>query len=187
MQALTKQLLQKNLNTSVDDPTLNNNLQASAVLVLMVDGVNGLDLVLTRRAYHLKNHPGQISFAGGTREKQDSSLYHTALREAEEEIGLPEETVEILGSFEGNETITGFYMSPVVGFSDYQGPWLTDPGEVHSILTVPLDWAMEANRWREEAGFFRGQKRTYLAAWWQGQLIWGATAQLLENLRKQIN
>ena len=182
---LTKELLAQNLLPTIEQP-LANDLQASAVLVLVMEANHGLDLVLTRRAYHLKNHPGQISFAGGVYDEQDSDLYQTALREAEEEIGLPSESVEVLGSFKGNETSSGFYMTPIVGFSYYQNPWQTDPNEVHSVLRIPLDWAMNAEHWRKESAYSHGEKNHYLASWWQGQLIWGATAQLLENLRCQL-
>ncbi len=179
--------LQLALKSPIIDNQVVSTLEASAILILLREHNHHLELVLTRRAYHLNNHPGQICFAGGRKEIHDKDLIATAIREAHEEIGLPPESVEILGEFNGIETISGFLMTPIVGFSQFQGEWKTDPEEVHSMLTIPLDWAMEPNRWRKEYGVFRGTKHSYLTAWWQGQLIWGATAQILHNLSNIVN
>jgi len=163
------------------------DLAASAILILLRETNNTLEMVLTRRAFNLKNHPGQICFAGGRKETGDTDLIQTALREAHEEIGLPLQQVDIIGCFEGLETISGFWMTPVVAYTNYRGDWKIDPEEVHSMLTIPLDWAMSKNRWRKEYGYFRGRLREYYCAWWQGQLIWGATAQILSNMSLLVN
>ena len=168
-------------------PKQHPQLEPSAILILLRHQNHNLEMILTRRAFHLKNHPGQISFAGGRQEPDDNNLEQTAIREANEEIGLPLENIEILGNFEGIETISGFWMTPIIGYTDYQGEWTTDSNEVHSMFSIPLDWAMQKNRWRKENGIFRQQKRSYHCAWWKGQLIWGATAQILNNMNQIIN
>jgi 8-oxo-dGTP pyrophosphatase MutT (NUDIX family) len=168
-------------------PEQSKQLESSAILILLRQQNQNLEMILTRRAFHLKNHPGQLSFAGGRQESNDDNLEQTAIREANEEIGLPSEQVEILGNFKGIETISGFWMTPIIGYTDYQGDWNIDANEVHSMFSIPLDWAMQQNRWRVEHGIFKGEKRNYLCAWWQGQLIWGATAQILNNMNRLLH
>ncbi len=162
-------------------------LQSAAVLVLLVDSMNGLDVVLTRRAKHLKHHPGQISFPGGKAEPTDKDLIATALREAHEEIGLPIEDLQILGSFPGSETISQFQVAPIVAYSDFQQDWVTDPDEVQQVIHIPLDWLLDDSHWRVETGIFQKNLRNYHACWWQQHLIWGVTGQLLKNLRLLVN
>lgn len=164
-----------------------SRLQPAAVLVLLVDSLNGLEVVLTRRAKHLKHHPGQISFPGGKAEPSDKDLIHTALREAHEEIGLPIDSIQILGSFPGSETISQFQVTPIVAYSDFQHDWVIDHNEVQQVIQVPLDWLLHESNWRVETGIFRKNKHHYYACWWQQHLIWGATGQLIKNLRQLVN
>ncbi len=178
-----RSILQQNTPLSKTE----TSLDSSAILILLREQNQQTEMVLTRRAFHLNNHPGQICFAGGRYEDSDKDLIQTAIREAHEEIGLPRDRVEILGSFRGIETISGFWMTPIVAYTDFQGDWCIDSKEVHSMLSIPLDWAMQKHRWRQENGYFRGQLRSYYCAWWQGQLIWGATAQVLNNMSQLVN
>ncbi len=158
-------------------------LQPAAVLVLLTDSLYGLDVVLTRRAAHLRNHPGQISFPGGKAEDEDKNLIATALREAHEEIGLPYEHVKILGQFLGSETISQFKVTPIVAYSTFKQDWTVDSNEVQQVIKVPLDWLVDDKNWRIESAFFRQKKYRYHVCWWQKHLIWGATAELINNLR----
>ena len=187
MNAISIAKLKSKFDTPVAMPEQSNPLEPSAILILLRQQNHHLEMILTRRAFHLKNHPGQLSFAGGRQEKEDRNLEQTAIREAHEEIGLPLDAIEILGNFGGIETISGFWMTPIIAYTDYQGDWTIDSNEVHSMFSIPLEWAMQKDRWREENGFFRGEKRTYLCAWWKGQLVWGATAQILNNMNKLFN
>jgi len=168
-------------------PEQSKLLEPSAILILLRQQNHTIEMILTRRAFHLKNHPGQLSFAGGRQEDADQNLQQTAIREAHEEIGLPLEQVEVIGCFKGIETISGFWMTPIIAYTDYQGEWTIDTNEVHSMFSIPLDWAMQKNRWREENGIFRGERRSYYCAWWKGQLVWGATAQILNKMNQLIH
>lgn len=168
-------------------PLIDHTLKSAAVLVLLIPSQTGLEVVLTRRAPWLKHHPGQISFPGGQFEKSDLNLIDTAMREANEEIGLPLENLKILGSFEGCETISDFYVTPIVAFSTFKGPWHCDKNEVSEIIQVPFSWFINDLNWRLENGQFMGREHQYLVSWWDSHLIWGATARLTANLRKQLS
>ena len=90
----------------------NRVLKPAAVLVPIIEGTGGLRVVLTKRSSVLKHHPGQVAFPGGKVDETDADIFHTALREAEEEIGLNRQNVEILGQLPDHETVTGFSMTP---------------------------------------------------------------------------
>ncbi len=156
----------------------------AAVLVALIESHSGLDIVLTRRAKHLRHHPGQVSFPGGKWDKSDHTLLDTAVREAQEEIALPSEQLKILGTFPGHKTTSGFDVTPIVAFSNYAGPWTPDFNEVDSVLTVPLSWVIDESRWRIETGIFKGEPHQYRVSWWKRYLIWGATAEMLFNFRR---
>lgn len=178
--------LSSRLQQPVKTQSSTSGLQPAAVLVLLVDSLNGLEVVLTRRAKNLKHHPGQISFPGGKAESSDKNLIATASRETYEEIGLPSDSVQILGSFPGSETISQFQVTPIVAYSDFQHDWTIDHNEVQQVIQVPLDWLLHEGNWRVEIGVFREKEHHYYACWWQKHLIWGATGQLIKNLRQQI-
>ncbi|MEM8786459.1 MAG: CoA pyrophosphatase, partial [Pseudomonadota bacterium] len=110
----------------------------AGVLVPLVEREAGLNLILTRRSEHLPTHAGQISFPGGSQDPDDRDAVDTALREAEEEIGLQRRLVDIAGSLDRYETGTGFILNPVVGFVDPAFTPRADPGEVAEVFEVPL-------------------------------------------------
>ncbi len=167
------------------DP-VHESYQPSAVLIALIFSEQQWNIVITRRAKHLKHHPGQNSFPGGKWSPQDPSLIQTAIREAEEEIGLPAESVEILGTFPGHRTSSGFYITPIVAKCNYNGCWKVDHNEVDSVFNFPLTCALDENMWRMENTLWKGIKRTYPVCWWNNHLIWGATAELLSNFRKAL-
>ncbi|MGE5314849.1 MAG: NUDIX hydrolase, partial [Acidobacteriota bacterium] len=113
----------------------------SAVLVPIIEADDGsFDLLLTKRTDRVEHHKGQISFPGGAADPQDESLTATALREAFEEIGLPEDAVRVLGVLDQVWTPSGFLITPIVGIIDSPMPLLApSPAEVEEILIVPLE------------------------------------------------
>lgn len=157
----------------------------SAVLVT-VTADEAPFLVLTRRSAHLKKHAGQISFPGGRVDDSDRDLTHTALREAEEEIGLPADEVELCGYLPDMLTGTGYRITPVVARTHQSHEALAtsliaNPQEVDEVLFVPLSLALNVENYDS---FLREDKDVTWRSWRltsDGHVIWGATAAILHH------
>jgi 8-oxo-dGTP pyrophosphatase MutT (NUDIX family) len=157
----------------------------AGVLVPLYYKRGGLHAVFTKRREDLRRHPGEISFPGGRRDDTDPDLQFTALREAEEEIGLPPEDLEILGALQPTPTIaTGYAIYPFVGLIEPGHTWALSAREVAEVIEVPLS-ALEEGYARRRL-VRRGlpiRTDTYLV---DGRLIWGATARILADLFDRI-
>ena len=154
----------------------------AAVLVPVVNRDEGLTMLLTQRSADLPDHPGQISFPGGRVEPEDASLADAALREATEEVGLPRERVEVLGELPHYETVTGFRVTPVVGWVEPPFALLPDPVEVADVFEVPLEHFLDEKNHRIDSRVWQGRERRYYAMPYGERYIWGATAGMLKNL-----
>lgn len=155
----------------------------AAVLIALVAYEEGVKLLLTERAAHLHDHAGQVSFPGGRIETSDASPQDAALREAQEEIGLSPDFVEVLGSMPAYMTATGFSIIPVVSLVQPGFTVMADPFEVAEIFEVPLAFLMDPSNHRiYEATLDDGRVRQYYAMPYDGHFIWGATAGMLRNL-----
>lgn len=154
----------------------------ASVLIPLIAYEDGLKILLTQRTAHLYDHPGQISFPGGRSDPEDISPEFTALREAEEEIGLPKNKVEVLGCLPHYLTITGYQVTPVVGLVVPGHNYQADEFEVADIFEVPLSFLMnphhhEHRQWQSPEG-----ERRFYAMPYENKFIWGATAGMLRNL-----
>jgi len=159
----------------------------AAVLVPLVERPAGLTVLLTQRTDHLENHAGQISFPGGRAEDDDSGPLATALREAEEEIGLKRhQVVEIAGFLEPYQTATGFLISPVVGFVEPDFELTLDTFEVAEAFEVPLDFILNPRHQESRCMTYKGQERRFYVIPYENRYIWGATAAMLIGLAKKI-
>lgn len=159
----------------------------AAVLIPMVMRPEGVRVMLTQRAAHLHDHAGQISFPGGRVELADPTPVDTALREAQEETGLPQDRVEVLNSMPEYLTSTGFSITPVVSLVRPDFAPAPDVFEVADIFEVPLDLLMDPSNHRlYEARLPDGRVRRYYAIPWGERFIWGATAGMLRNLYKSL-
>ncbi len=165
------------LNPKVD--RVRRDLRAAAVLVPIVATDAGLQVVLTKRASHLAHHPGQIAFPGGKVDAQDAGPADAALREAREEIGLDRASVRILGTLPDHETVTGYRMTPVVGFIPEMPRFAPDPAEVAEVFAVPLTFLRHLPNFRVESRNWQGQPRHYYTVPYGPYYIWGATARVL--------
>ncbi len=156
----------------------------AAVLIPLIDRPDDLSVLLTIRADDLKHHAGQISFPGGRLEACDAGAVEAALRETEEEIGLAREFVEVIGVLPDHVVISGFRVTPVVGFVRPGFELLLDPTEVAGTFEAPLrhllDPSTHARRWRR----IGDQDVETLDLPWGTFNIWGATAGMLLTLRE---
>ena len=157
-------------------------LKQAAVLVAITERA---ELILTKRSQSLKHHPGQIAFPGGRQDDTDRDLVHTALREAEEEIGLKPTDVTVLGALPSHETVTNYVATPIVGIVPSGLTFAPEAGEVSEVFTVPLahvtnlvNFAIEGRRWQ-------GTQRHYYTVPYGPYYIWGATARMLHGLAEQ--
>ncbi|MEI7679773.1 MAG: CoA pyrophosphatase [Betaproteobacteria bacterium] len=158
----------------------------AAVLVPLVQRVDGIHVLLTQRSAHLRDHPNQISFPGGRVEGGDENRIATALREAEEEIGLAPQHIDVLGTLPVHEMSSGFRIHPVVGWIEPPFDLTLDPFEVASAFEVPLAHFLDPANHVRRYYFFNNRDRYYLAMPYQGRYIWGATAGMLYSLYRQI-
>jgi 8-oxo-dGTP pyrophosphatase MutT (NUDIX family) len=155
----------------------------AAVLVALVDRPEPT-MLLTRRNEALRKHPGQIAFAGGRADPEDAGPIATALREAEEEVGMPPSAVHVIGRDHAYVTGTGFSIVPVIGIVPPDLPLMPREFEVADIFEVPMAFALErANQVRKSAEF-SGTTRHFYEILWQEWRIWGATAAMIVNLSR---
>lgn len=159
----------------------------AAVLVPLVLGGAEPTLLLTRRTAHLHDHPGQIAFPGGRVDAGDVSPEATALREAEEEIGLAPGCVELIGRLpEYAITATGFRVTPVVGLVHAPLALRLDSFEVAEAFQPPLSFLLDPANRRRGRIEHQGVVREFWAMPWQGYDIWGATAGMIVSLAEQV-
>lgn len=155
--------------------------RAAAVLVPIVKRHDELSVLFTKRTDHLNNHPGQISFPGGHTEEDDETAAHAALRETEEEVGLPDRYIQVIGQLNDYVTRTGFRVTPIVGLVDYPYPMDPDDHEVAEVFEVPLSFLMDPANHQKCSRVFMGKRRYFWAMPYNDYYIWGATAGMLRN------
>lgn len=159
-------------------------LRPAGVLVAVWLRPDGPRLILTKRASHLKHHPGQIAFPGGKVDAGDADATAAALREAHEEVGLS--GAEVLGILPVHETVTGFSMTPVLGLVRHEFVPVAEAGEVEEVFTVPLSHVLNPGSYTVERRLWRGQWRRYYACPYGPYYIWGATARVLRGLADRV-
>ena len=169
----------------LDDEAMGAGITPAAVLVAIVERSDPT-VILTLRPETMRKHPGQISFPGGRIDPGDDGPIAAALREAEEEIGLPPSAVEIIGLADVYRTITGFEVTPVVGIVPPDLPLSPHPGEVAAMFEAPLHYLLDPAHQHVRSAMWRGQERHYYEIDYEGRRIWGATAAMIVNLSRRL-
>jgi 8-oxo-dGTP pyrophosphatase MutT (NUDIX family) len=176
-------LLGSDLRDAIVRP--DQTVMPAAVLVPITDRPDP-GILLTVRSSELRRHGGQVAFPGGRIDPEDDGPVAAALREAEEEIGLPRELVDIVGVADGYRTITGFEVTPIIGVVPPDLTLVPHIAEVATIFEVPLSFLLEPANHIEKAMKWQGGERRYFEMEWEGFRIWGATAAMIVNLGRRL-
>ncbi|GJL98690.1 MAG: hypothetical protein DHS20C07_03700 [Methyloligella sp.] len=157
-------------------------VKEAAVLVSFLHREDQSRLILTRRTLSLSNHKGQIAFPGGKIDKEDLSPSHAAIREANEEIGINQAQIKVLGKLPLYQTVTGYNITPIVG--ELSPPFIFKKAEdeVDEIFELPVEFMMDVKNFKRESVIYEGERREFWALPFNDYYIWGATAAILREL-----
>jgi 8-oxo-dGTP pyrophosphatase MutT (NUDIX family) len=169
----------------LDEEEKGGGTTPAAVLVAVVERRHPT-VILTLRPETMRRHPGQISFPGGRIDPGDDGPVAAALREAEEEIGLPPFEVDVIGVADIYRTVTGFEVTPVVGIVPPDLPLSPHPGEVAAMFEAPLHYLLDPAHHVQRSAVWRGRERHYYEIDYEGRRIWGATAAMIVNLSRRL-
>ena len=182
--------LRENLTQEAAKPSkLKEKLLAAAILVLFVQ-INGeWNILFTRRTNGVRTHQGEVSFPGGAYENEDISLLQTALREADEEIGIDSGDVEILGGLEPIQTITQYFVYPYIGILKWPVDFTVNDDEVERVFMIPVDWLMDETNYYEKSHTLNGNVFRQVIHYkdYDGEHLWGFTARVTQQILKLIS
>lgn len=167
-----------------DLPLDDASVRPAAVLVPVTDRPDP-GVILTQRAETLRRHAGQVAFPGGRIDPGEDEIT-AALREAEEEIGLPPHLVQVIGTADRYRTGTGYAVTPVVGVVPPDLPVVPSEAEVASVFEVPLAFLLDHANHQQASVDWQGRTRHYYEIHWQDRRIWGATAAMIVNLARRL-
>jgi 8-oxo-dGTP pyrophosphatase MutT (NUDIX family) len=180
--------LQQQLAAAPSPPLLSSKGRIPAAVLIVIVATEQPYFILTERRADLKNHPGQISFPGGGVEITDRDILHTALREAEEEIGLDPSLVQVLGYLPELHTLSSAYVvTPVVASLQAPPTLLINPQEVTSLIELPLTAIVPTSLFQTETWRVEQTSRTSYTLYHQNKTIWGLTAMMLHQLASMLD
>lgn len=159
------------------------NVSAAVLIALTERSEPGV--ILTVRREHLRTHAGQIAFPGGRLDAGEDPV-NAALREAEEELGLPPAAVEVVDAIDEYRTVTGYVVTPVIGVIPPGLPLQPHEHEVADWFEAPLAHVLDPSNQQRQSAVFAGRERGYWQIEWNGRRIWGATAAMLVNLSRRL-
>lgn len=174
------------LNPDLKNLIIRNRLHDAAVLLPVVDHAEGATVILTERSSSLRRHSGQIALPGGRIDSTDPSPESAAMREAEEEIGLPPSRVEIVGRMPDYVTGSGYRIQPVLSVVKPGFSLALNPDEVESAFEVPLSFLMDPANHRCESRIWQERERFYYTMPYGERFIWGVTAGILHMLYERL-
>ena len=157
----------------------------AAVLIPVTDRAEP-GVILTRRTDSLTNHAGQIAFPGGRIDAGDADATAAALREAEEEIGLPRGAVTVVGEADRYRTVTSFEVTPIIGVVPPDLTFVPAEAEVAAVFEVPLGFLLDSGNHAEASVEWQGRNRHFYEIHWGEHRIWGATAAIIVNLSRRL-
>ena len=182
MRAVMKQRLRQALSLRQKRHIVTTGRVPAAVLLPIYYKQRQYYILFTKRTETVKEHKGQICFPGGAYQEGDGALVNTALRECAEEIGLMAEAIEVLGELDDTVTVTsGYTVSPFVGFIPWPHTLKVDQREVEEIIKVPISALLDTGCLRKEIKIVDGEAVTLYFYHYQGRVIWGATAKILNQ------
>ncbi|GAP10738.1 NTP pyrophosphohydrolase including oxidative damage repair enzymes [Bellilinea caldifistulae] len=188
--SLTAEQIKSRLNSRINYPVRSFPVKGkyAAVLMPLIHEKSQWSILFTRRSDSVNDHKGQVSFPGGAIEPTDDSPLTAALREAEEEIGLKPDYVQVLGQLLPHESVTGYTIFPVVAQIQWPVPLKINPSEVSRVFTIPLDWLIKKENfvirdWLSPFGLRRGVVfyRPY-----DGEQLWGISARILLDFLEKL-
>lgn len=160
--------------------------QPAAVLIAITDRAEP-GLLLTQRTETLRTHAGQIAFPGGRIDPGDAGPVAAALREAEEEIGLPRDVPILVGIADSYRTVTGYDIVPVLAVVPPDLPLVPQAAEVAKLFEVPLAFLLAPEQHQLHSMMWQGVERHFYEMHWDGNRIWGATAAMIVNLARRLS
>ena len=167
------------------DVEIERDYREAAVLIPITDRAEP-GVILTQRPDWLRSHAGQVAFPGGKIDTDDANAIAAALREAEEELAMPRDHVNVLGEADIYFTGSGYRIAPIVGIIPPDLPLIAHPDEVSDWFEVPLAFLLNPTNLERRHGIWQGQNRQYYDMTWQGRRIWGVTAGIIANLARRI-
>ncbi len=174
------------LNPASRASIVREGLRPAAVLVPVVDRPDGATVLLTKRTEKLKSHPGQVAFPGGRVDPGDVSVEAAAMREADEEIGLKADHIEIVGRLSDYYSGSGFRITPVLSVVRPGFTLTINPDEVDDAFEVPLHFLMDAANHQTDSRIWNNIERYFYTMPYDGRHIWGVTAGIIRAVHDRL-
>jgi 8-oxo-dGTP pyrophosphatase MutT (NUDIX family) len=176
-------------NSTKEKSVLPFSKNPAAVMVILTEQDDQLQVLFTHRTNSVRTHKDQVSLPGGVMETIDSDLIDTAIRETEEEVGLAIKTGEIIGKLPPVESISNYLIQPFVSFKKEITDLTINGNEVERIFYIPLDWILNRSNWelKKYVSFDKKERMVIYFKTFGGEVVWGITAQIMVNFASALN